>query len=107
MKDGWYSIYWATPITIPSTTGFLYVSSRDVFDSADLRTRQWDQGAELTARYYSETYELLVSFWANFDDEGTVLAQHNGLAATVAERYPIFEHMVKSVHFFAPLAPAK
>jgi hypothetical protein len=45
---------------------------------------------------------LDVRLSTSFDDESTLLAQQIGLAAMVAERYPIFDHMMKSVRFFPP-----
>ncbi|RIK26200.1 MAG: hypothetical protein DCC55_40165 [Chloroflexi bacterium] len=101
-NEGGYGVHWGTPITVTDAPGWLFVWGFDNFDGYMPDEGLWRDGGTptLMAMYYSEQNELDVRLTAfGFDDESTLMAQEVGLAATVAERFPIFDHMMKSVRF--------
>ncbi len=97
-NEGGYNVYWATPLTAEHADGLLFVWA-SYGSSMPIAFAQ--------AIYYSKPYELDVRFNSDFDDESASLAKNIGLAPTLVERYPVFNHMVRSVRFFAPLAAGK
>ena len=98
-NEGGYEVHWGTPISATSTTGFLFVWGSENFEGREPGYDLWRGGAGLMAMFYSKQNELEVWLTGSFDNESTLLAQQIGLAATVAERYPIFDHMMKSIRF--------
>jgi hypothetical protein len=116
-NEGGYEVHWPTPVTIGGAEGLLFVWGSANFEGHDPGYGLWagGGGASLMALFYNEEHQLEIWLTAAFDDESTRMAQAVGLAATVAERFPIFEHMLHSVRFHAsgesasstptPLAP--
>lgn len=99
-NEGGYQVYWGTPLAAQNAEGLLYVWAT----YASLA----DHTAALHAIYYSPQYELEVRFNdVDFDDESAEMAKKLGLDHAVAEHFPVFDHMVKSIRFFAPLAPGQ
>ncbi len=104
-NTGGYEAHWLTPIQIEEADGWLFVWGASAEGRLDIESGLWAYAPTLRAIYYSETHELDVRLSVSFDDESTLLAQEIGLAETVAQRYPTFEHMMKSVRFVEPTQP--
>lgn len=102
-NEGGYEAHWLTPIQVVGAEGWLFVWGASAAGRSDVKSGLWAYGPELMAVYYSERYELDVRMMGGFDDESTLLAQEIGLVATVAQRYPVFEHMMKSIRFVEPV----
>ncbi len=92
-------IHWQTPIQIAEGTGWLFVVGQENFDQENPNYGLWASEPILMAGYYDNERELEISIFSSFDDEGTLLAQQIGLEATIAHRYPIFEHVIKTLQF--------
>ncbi len=93
-NEGGFEVNWGTPITVDGAGGWMYVWAN--YDSNP------DQSAYLMAVIYSEQQETAVTINGGyFDDESKELVEQTDLADVVAERFPAFDHMVKSVRFIA------
>jgi hypothetical protein len=106
-NEGGAEVHWGTPLTIEGAEGWLFVGGASAEGRLDIESGLWAHTppVSLMAIYYSEAHELDVRLSVSFDDESTLLAQEIGLAETVAQRYPTFEHMMKSVRFVEPTQP--
>ena len=105
-NEGGYNVYWPTPITLSKAKGLLYVWGKE--NNLTIGGK-WAMLPTLYVSFYSPILDTEVQIiGGDFDDESTLRAQRIGLAATVAERYPIFDHMMKSIRFLPPgeAAPA-
>jgi hypothetical protein len=104
-QDASERLHWATPIAFEQAEGWLLVWGDDNFDGQFPYPGLWEHPAMLMAIYYDEQQQLDIRISDSFDDESTLLAQQIGLAETVAQRYPVFDHMMRSLQFVEPMQP--
>ncbi len=90
-NEGGYEVHWANPISIAVASGLEFVWG-SYYD------RKWDTRPTLYAVYYSEKFELDVRLSTSIDDGSIKLIETNGFTDTIASRFAVFEHMMKSVY---------
>jgi hypothetical protein len=89
-NEGGYEVHWAKYISIDSASGLEFVWG-PYYD------HRWDTRPELYTISYSEKYELDVRLSTPIDDGSIALIETNGFTDTIASRFVVFEHMMKSV----------
>jgi hypothetical protein len=89
-NEGGYEVHWAKPISIEAANGLEFVWG-PYYD------HRWDTRPQLHAIYYSEKYELDIRLSTPIDDGSIALIETNGFTDTIASRFVVFEHMMKSV----------
>lgn len=87
-NNGWHEVSWLKPVDLPGIVGFIYVIEEPYM---------WD-APFLNAKLYSEDYETALTFSTNIRDvDSLLMIETQGITATVAQRFQIFEQIVNSV----------
>jgi hypothetical protein len=89
-NEGGYEVHWAKPISVDEASGLEFVWG-------GYYEHKWDTQPTLNAIYYSERYELDVRLVTSIDDRSIELIETDGFTDTIASRFGVFEHMMKSL----------
>ena len=92
-NEGSFKVFAQSALAAPHAEGILYLWGEDCATC----------GAILNATYYSQEHQLRLSLvTGSIPREIVQEAVSNGLEATIAAHYPVFDHMVRSVRFLTP-----
>jgi hypothetical protein len=90
-----YEILWQQKVGTNDLPGIMYVWGEPNY-------WQMDQPTQLVAVFFNNQNKLSLTLNVVIDQESLIIAQNQGFAEMVAQRFQLFEHMVNSVRLTSP-----
>lgn len=91
-----YEILWQQKIGADNLSGIMYVWGEPNYWQTDLPTQL------VAVFFYTPQNKFSLTLNTVIDQESLIIAQEQGFAAMITQRFQVFEHMVNSVRIIQP-----